>query len=290
MRFHAIVCLVLLGGVGWSAPAPADFPWPSYSDVDPCIVVCPAGDSLFRVIARHPFYPWPNGDTQLPFCDCPGVTLAPLRGHEQYTILNGCIAHLFTDVNGVADFRVRAGGVCSGATINVYCDGIVLATRTVVASPDQNGDLVVDEADESILLGKLGTSDLTADFDCDRLVTAADLAIAHQHLGHSESTIVGVGTTVPASYRLLPARPNPTRHATTLAIELPVAGEVTVEIFDVTGRLVRVLFPRQKLPAGTHAFTWDGRDASGAPVSGGVYVASVRAGTGRAVRNLVILR
>ena len=64
--------------------------------------------------------------------------------------------------------------------------GVVLATRSTLISPDQNGDLIVDEADVALAAGKLSTSDPTADFDFDGTVTNADLAILEEHLGHQD--------------------------------------------------------------------------------------------------------
>ena len=195
-----------------------------------------------------------------------------------------------TDLNGVADFRLRAGGSCAGAAIRVFCDGILLATRTSVASPDQNGDLVVDEADLAILDTELGTNEPGADLDCDGVVTEADLEVARGHLGHSQATLVGARPHVPVSFRLLPPHPNPTSRGTTLAIELPSTREVTARVIDLSGRLVRVLLSDRELPAGTHTVTWDGRDARGLIVTGGAYLAHVRAGRDTGVLRIVVIR
>jgi len=47
-------------------------------------------------------------------------------------------------------------------------------------------------------------------------------------------------------------------------------GRVRLEIFDVTGRLIRSLLDA-KLPAGAHDVTWDGADGSGSTVASGMY-------------------
>ncbi len=87
---------------------------------------------------------------------------------------------------GLAEFRVPAGGVVTGRTLAVIesHEGLVLATRTTVVSPDQNGDLRVDLADFALANAKLGTGDPTADFDYDGEVDEADLATLRSHLGH----------------------------------------------------------------------------------------------------------
>ena len=42
----------------------------------------------------------------------------------------------------------------------------------------------VDAADQAAIQALVGTTDPTADFDCDGQVTAADMTIVGQHLGH----------------------------------------------------------------------------------------------------------
>jgi hypothetical protein len=66
--------------------------------------------------------------------------------------------------------------------------------------------------------------------------------------------------------------PNPTRQATVVSFGLPEGGDVSIELYDVEGRLVRH-WERKALPAGAHHVTWDGRDAGGRAVSPGIYFA-----------------
>jgi Ca-activated chloride channel homolog len=65
--------------------------------------------------------------------------------------------------------------------------------------------------------------------------------------------------------------PNPFNPATTISFDLPNEGQVTLKIYDVTGRLVRVLVQEHKL-AGTHSILWDGLDDAGQKVAAGIYL------------------
>jgi hypothetical protein len=93
--------------------------------------------------------------------------------------------------------------------------------------------------------------------------------------------------TVPAAARLLPARPNPAVGSTTLAFSLPAAGEVSLDVFDAGGRLVRTLV-RGGRSAGIQAVAWDGRDTAGRPAAAGVYLVRLVA-SGRVERARITL-
>lgn len=59
---------------------------------------------------------------------------------------------------------------------------------------------------------------------------------------------------------------------------VPMAGRVTLALFDVNGRRVVTLLDRDEA-AGRHEMRWDGRDGAGRDASPGVYL--LRIGTGR---------
>jgi PA domain-containing protein/flagellar hook capping protein FlgD len=83
------------------------------------------------------------------------------------------------------------------------------------------------------------------------------------------------------------AAPNPFASATTMNFALNTAGKTSIEVFDVRGALVKAL-PAAWRGAGIQQATWDGTDAHGHRVAGGVYYWRVRSGDfetgGRLVR------
>src|SRR5262249_33735464 len=164
----ALVAVILCSNAANAGPPSA-----SQSDVDPCIITCPSGDSVFTAIIRHidRVPTEPDRDTEVDLCGCPNIHFAPTPAGAPYTVI-GCVAHTLTDIQGIARFPLHAGGVCSGATIRVDCDGVPLRTLSAVASFDQDGDLAVTAADLAIIQSKVGTADRTADFDCDGVVTS----------------------------------------------------------------------------------------------------------------------
>src|SRR5207244_5702708 len=122
-----------------------------------------------------------------------------------------------------AAFPIRGGGTCSGGTVRVWtCEVIGLGTRTV-ASTDQNADLVVDGTDEALVEAKVGTADASADFDCDGLVTSADVNIIRAHLGHhAPGPLSAPPPIAPALY--LAASPNPALGQVSVSFSLSSAG------------------------------------------------------------------
>ncbi len=73
------------------------------------------------------------------------------------------------------------------------------------------------------------------------------------------------------------AWPNPFNPQVKISYTLPVAGEVTVRVYDVKGRLVREL-KDEPAPAGAGQVPGDGADGGGRPVSSGLYFYEVRSG------------
>jgi hypothetical protein len=76
----------------------------------------------------------------------------------------------------------------------------------------------------------------------------------------------------PTAAALLRAYPNPFNPRTTIFCRVPRAGLVSVQVFDVRGRLIARLAD-DHLPAGNHQFTWDGDTIGGRPAPSGVYLA-----------------
>ena len=85
------------------------------------------------------------------------------------------------------------------------------------------------------------------------------------------------------------AQPNPLRGATRIEYVLPAATDAHLRVYDVHGRLVRVL-AEGTLPAGTGAVTWDGRDASSQPLAAGVYWARLETPAGRVSQKITLIR
>ena len=67
-------------------------------------------------------------------------------------------------------------------------------------------------------------------------------------------------------------------------------GLVRVDVYDIHGRVVRNLTEEVFERTGTHRVAWDGQDAQGTQVAGGVYFIRVRTISGSAMEKVTILR
>jgi hypothetical protein len=83
--------------------------------------------------------------------------------------------------------------------------------------------------------------------------------------------------------------PNPFRSECRIGFVVAEDGPVTVEIFDLSGRILRSL-PLGHLAAGTQRAVWDGRDDRGALVAAGLYAVRVLTPSGHQSMRVTVLR
>jgi hypothetical protein len=121
-----------------------------------------------------------------------------------------------------------------------------------------------------------------------------DRAPKYQALLDEACSVSGIGSVrepaVSPRFRLDPNFPNPFNSATSIGFELAAAAPVRAEVFDGSGRLVRLLSNGMR-QAGRHSVIWDGLDSGGRHVPSGAYFCRVSAGgsENRTVR-LTLLR
>jgi hypothetical protein len=120
-------------------------------------------------------------------------------------------------------------------------------------------------------------------------ITAVDVA-GNEGDDSAPGTVTAVsGRPIPTRFVLLGNRPNPFNPTTTVVFELPEASDVSLRIFDVSGRLIRTLV-RQPMAAESHRVEWDGRSDSGESVASGVYFYRVNAGRFTETRKMVLMK
>lgn len=83
--------------------------------------------------------------------------------------------------------------------------------------------------------------------------------------------------------------PNPFNPTTTIPFSLPSPSEVSLKVYDVSGRVVQTLVD-QNLSAGEHEIEWFGRDGRGKEVPSGVYFYALETPGERQTCRMILIR
>ncbi len=125
------------------------------------------------------------------------------------------------------------------------------------------------------------------------IVTVDDEGIQCRDLrlgGIPEYTVTGGTDTPGAKTMLRGSYPNPFNPSTTIEFFIASKTDVSVSIYDVSGRCVRKLLNKEPYEQGLHKVQWDGRNERGRRLGSGVYFCRFEAGVGVSARKLIILR
>ena len=104
-----------------------------------------------------------------------------------------------------------------------------------------------------------------------------------------DATMIEGEDRIPHAARLYPPAPNPFNPVTRIRFDLPVAGEATVEVFDVRGRRIRVLSDGFH-EAGVFAKDWKGLNEAGRAAPSGVYFIRLEAERITETEKVILLR
>jgi hypothetical protein len=108
-------------------------------------------------------------------------------------------------------------------------------------------------------------------------------------VGETGEQVSIIDETLPITYNLYNAYPNPFNPVTTLRYELPETGPVNITIYDMLGRQVKTLI-NQTQDAGYRSVIWDATNDYGKPVSTGIYLYQIQAGEYLQTKKMVLLK
>jgi hypothetical protein len=194
------------------------------------------------------------------------------------TVLN---ASFVEGVNYLKDnFKTTfsAPGVTKTWTMNVR--GLTNGTRVTLSWPRS---MPLDPAD-----GSMGVLNIPACYDLfvthptsgNTINMRTDTSITFTYSAATNVVFTVTSTTLdveedanrPEIYSMSQNYPNPFNSTTAIMVGLPEDANVTVEVYNVMGNLVRTLASDATMKAGYHKLLWDGRDTEGQIVSTGVYL------------------
>ena len=123
-------------------------------------------------------------------------------------------------------------------------------------------------------------------------------AAAEARISHGYSGILTIDTVtavnddavaMPQATILAAIYPNPFNPRTTIEFELAEAGAIELAIYDLGGRLVRVMDSGSR-PAGRYQATWDGQDNDGRAVPTGTYFCRLNTAQGSQTKKMTLAR
>ena len=93
----------------------------------------------------------------------------------------------------------------------------------------------------------------------------------------------------PDQFELYQNHPNPFNPETTIRYGIPNDTQVKIDVYNSLGEKVRTLID-QNHKAGSHTVRWDAKNDEGRPVSGGIYVFRMKAGSFVQARKMLLIR
>jgi len=192
-----------------------------------------------------------------------------------HTYIGDLIVRLISPVGTSVTLHNRSGGSADNIIGNY--PGTLTPSQSLAAfvGDPLDGDWILRVSDHAGIdtgtLNSWGINDVSG-YDCET--------------GATDVTLVAGA---PTAFELAPANPNPFASSTSIRFAVPGEGaRVSLRIYDVTGRQVRVLTDGF-LPAGQHSATWDGRSDLGARVGSGIYFYQLEGDGFRSTRKVVHL-
>jgi hypothetical protein len=187
------------------------------------------------------------------------------------------------DVNDIDLSTIRLEGVAplrssiEDVATPVYGDGDQCQCICTTAGPDGFEDLTLKFRKQSIVaaLGEVNDGDvirltLTGEFSNLTGFEGHDCIIIRKKGKFSEIPSPVVNSSTSELFTLLQNQPNPFSTLTAISYELKAPSHTTLQIFDITGRLVRTLVDEEK-EIGIYSVEWDGTGEKGEKVTPGIY-------------------
>jgi len=213
----------------------------------------------------------------------------------------GLLVEEWTGETGISLVRLGVGLEEMNVSVN---EGVVASVRltdrgSVTAQVVDDAGRVMYESDLGVMsagdlsvelpvaeLGLLNEGDYMLRVNASSIYEGGDSAQASAPFAWN-----GSGGAVGNVVSLEGANPNPFRGATSIRFAIPASGarSYSLDVYDVTGRLVRNL-GAGAIDGGAHSVSWDGRDSAGRSVAAGVYLTRLNVEGEIETRKMVHLR
>jgi hypothetical protein len=198
-----------------------------------------------------------------------GSSRMNLTDHSVVTLDHGLYSNFIADLNIIDGIPYRTFGssvVPLNADLTLNLDNAIGDIAGIYSHSIGNNHLLVGSGDfvAPDLVSVLSLSGL-------ELASFNVGALPSQTVYYSPDLVdIEANSVIPATFSLGNNYPNPFNPATSIPFALNKSEVVTLKIYDIRGSLVSTVMSAH-LNAGSYTSIWDGTNAKGFPVSGGVY-------------------
>ncbi len=180
--------------------------------------------------------------------------------------------------------------------------GSRLGNANYNAAADPNGDGVIDVSDLLLVAQSIGVGAAPPIYTSENLSLLINLYAMIEEIPYPDGGIELVKDLLkrlireysPSQTKLLHNYPNPFNPETWIPYQLASDSRVSITIYDVSGRRVRLLDlgiqPKGSYVTKDKAAYWDGKNDAGESVSSGIYIYQMNAGTYRLTKKMVIYK
>ncbi len=102
--------------------------------------------------------------------------------------------------------------------------------------------------------------------------------------------IIEIEVPIPTKYVLFNNYPNPFNPATHLKFQLPEQSNVSLVVYDITGKVVKTVINNANYDVGQHVVMWDATNKNGTKVSSGMYVYRFSAGKFSKLGRMILVK
>lgn len=189
-------------------------------------------------------------------------------------------------LSGVDAQAVQFDVAAEGAKVTKVEDGNVFRGNSLSAYTQANGayTYAVASTEGTVNGGVVAVINLDGNA---KSVKLGNIQIVEKAVAKSTADVTAQG--IPSEFALNQNYPNPFNPTTNINFSLPENVNVRLEVYDISGRLVKTLVSGQ-LNAGVHTITWSGQDNTGAQVASGKYLYRLQAGSFVQVKTMTLLK
>ena len=201
------------------------------------------------------------------------------------------ISNLFAQVDYNTEIQTIFNANCTSCHMYGNASGGLTLTSYsgVMTNSNSGASVVPDDHANSLLWQRVNNGEMPPGNNPDLNSDEVDLIAQWIDEGALEVQLSIIDETLPITYNLHNAYPNPFNPKTTLHYDLHEDAMVSITIYDMMGRVVNTLINGSQT-SGYKTIQWDATNDRNEPVSAGLYLYTIQAGDYIQTKKMVLLK